>query len=390
VSGDERERRIVAIGGGPAAKAAVGAYRRAEGRGPVTILAGEDELPYERPPLSKEFLRGEIGRDELPLESAGWFGDRAVEVVRGVEVAELDLERGRALASDGRNWEFDRCLLATGARPALPDVPGAEGPGVHRIRTIADSEALAELAGSRLVVIGSGFIGCEAAASLAIRGAEVVVASLESSPQVERLGAQVAERISGWLRGYGVTLFGEAELTAISGEPGRLTTSFSDGRELRTDAVLLALGVARNDELATAAGVETDDGVLVDEAMVSSDPRLLAAGDVALARNAAAGRRIPVEHWGEAINHGEVAGTTMAGAEASWAGAPGFWSAIGEQTLKFAGWGDGWDEVRFESDGDAFVAWYGREGELVGVLTHHRDHDYEVGREAIERRTAWS
>jgi NADPH-dependent 2,4-dienoyl-CoA reductase/sulfur reductase-like enzyme len=285
--------------------------------------------------------------------------------------------------TDGTAIPFDACVLATGARPRrLFDGP-------LTLRSLGDARELAKLQGSA-TVIGSGFIGCEAAASMAIRGADVTVAALESRPQVERLGAEASERIAGWLRGYGVTIIGEAELAALAGGPGRLTASFADGRELRADAVLLALGIVRNDELAAAAGVETDDGVLVDDSMVSSDPRLLAAGDVARAANAAAGRRLAVEHWGEAIKHGEVAGATLAGVEAHWGSAPGFWSTIGERTLKFAGWGQGWDELRFESHGDDFTAWYGHEGELAGVLTHQRDHDYALGREAIERRTGWS
>jgi 3-phenylpropionate/trans-cinnamate dioxygenase ferredoxin reductase subunit len=124
--------------------------------------------------------------------------------------------------------------------------------------------------------------------------------------------------------------------------------------------------------------------------MVSSNPRLLAAGDVALAENVAAGRRLRVEHWGEARNHGEVAGRTLAGEPASWGAAPGFWSQLGERTVKYAGWGDGWDELRVESHGDGFSAWYGSGGELVGVLAHEADEDYESGRERIEERAPWS
>jgi 3-phenylpropionate/trans-cinnamate dioxygenase ferredoxin reductase subunit len=389
----DRERQVVVVGGGPAARSAVAAYRDAGGRGPVTILAAEPELPYERPPLTKEFLRGELPRAELLLAPAGWYREHEVEVVTAAEVAELDPERGRAIAADGREWSFDRCLLATGARPLVPDLPGTDLPGVQTIRMIPDSERLAKLAGSRVLVVGSGFIGCEAAASLAMRGAEVAIASLEPSPQVERLGEEVSAILAGWLRAHGIELLGGAELEAIEGGdgPAGLRARFADGREQRAEAVLLALGVARNDALAAAAGIETDAGVPVDASMVSSDPRLLAAGDVALAENPSAGRRLKVEHWGEALNQGEVAGRTLAGEEASWSAAPGFWSTIGERRLKYAGWGDGWDEVRVDwrEDG-AFAAWYGRDGELVGVLAHERDEDYESGRERIEERAPWS
>jgi 3-phenylpropionate/trans-cinnamate dioxygenase ferredoxin reductase component len=384
------ERGIVIAGGGPAAHSAARAYREAGGAGPVTILAAELELPYERPPLTKEYLRGESSRGDLLLEPAGWYREHEIEVVLGNAVAELDLEAGEARSEDGRGWPFDRCLLATGARPLVPDLPGADGPDVRRIRTVADSEQLAALAGNRVLLVGSGFIGCEAAVSMALRGAEVTMATLESSPQVDRLGASVAGRIAAWLEECGVTLLTEAKLKAIGAEPGGAAARFEDGREREADAVVLALGVVRNDALAAAAGVEVDDGVLTDAAMVSSHPRLLAAGDVACAHNSGAERRLRVEHWGEALNQGEIAGRTLAGAEASWDVAPGFWSALGGRTLKYAGWGDGWDEIRFEpGEGESFVARYGRGGELVGVLAHDDDRAYEEGKRAIEERARW-
>jgi NADPH-dependent 2,4-dienoyl-CoA reductase/sulfur reductase-like enzyme len=261
---------------------------------------------------------------------------------------------------------------------------------VRHVRTVADSEQLAALAGNRVLLVGSGFIGCEAAVSMALRGAEVTMATLERRPQVERLGEPVAERIAAWLEEGGVTLLTEAELKEIVTERHGAVARFEDGREREADAVVLALGVVRNDALAAAAGIEVDDGVLVDAAMVSSHPCLLAAGDVAFARNSTAGRRVRVEHWGEALNQGEIAGRTLAGAEASWNVAPGFWSALGARTLKSAGWGDGWDEIRFEpGEGESFVARYGRGGELVGVLAHDDDRAYEEGRRAIEERAPW-
>jgi 3-phenylpropionate/trans-cinnamate dioxygenase ferredoxin reductase subunit len=384
------EGGVVIVGGGAAAQAAASAYREAGAEAPVTILAAELELPYERPPLTKEYLRGESSRGDLALEPAAWYREQGIEVELGTVVTELDLEAGEARAEDGRGWCFERCLLATGARPRIPELPGLDGPDVRQIRTVADSEQLAALTENRLLIVGSGFIGCEAAVSMALRGAEVTMATMEPSPQLERLGEQVSERLTAWLEECGAALLAEAKLAEIGLEPGGAVARFEDGRERTADAVLLALGITRNDGLAAAAGVEVDDGVLVDEAMVSSHPRLLAAGDVAFADNAAAGRRLRVEHWGEALNQGEVAGRTLAGTAASWGVAPGFWSTLGERRLKYAGWGDGWDEVRFEPRaGESFTASYGRDGELVGVLAHDDDAAYEEGKKAIEARARW-
>jgi NADPH-dependent 2,4-dienoyl-CoA reductase/sulfur reductase-like enzyme len=392
VSTSEAER-IAIVGGGPAAHAAAEAYREAGGAGAVTILAREDDAPYERPPLTKDFLRGQSGREALSLADPGWYAERGIDLRTGVEVAELDLGAPAARAADGRTFGFDRVLLATGAEPTVPPIPGTDHKFVQTVRRIGDSERLAELAGGdRVLVVGSGFIGCEAAASLAMRGAEVTVATAEAAPQVERLGVEVAARIAGWLEELDVDLRGEAELESIGAAgdaAGR--ARLVGGSEVVADRILLALGVERNDGLAAAAGIAVEDGVEVDAAMTTADPRVLAAGDVAFAFNAGAGRRLRVEHWGEALNMGAVAGRTLAGADAAWDVAPGFWSTIGEQTLKYVGWGDGWEESRFEPGADgAFVCRYGRDGELVGVVAHRDDAAYERGRELIEERAPWS
>jgi 3-phenylpropionate/trans-cinnamate dioxygenase ferredoxin reductase component len=384
--------RIVIVGGGPAAKAAAEAYREAGGTGTVTILAREPEPPYERPPLTKGFLRGEAGREELPLADRGWYSERGIDLRTGATAVGIDLGAS-VVHTEGEVFPFDRLLIATGADPLVPAIPGANGPGVQTMRRIGDSERLAELGrGDSALVVGSGFIGCEGAASLAMRGVAVTVATLEEAPQAARLGPEVAGEIAAWLEALGVDLLPEAELAELRPAGDRATRArFSDRHEETVDRVLLALGVERNDGLAAAAGFAVEDGIQVDASMATADPRVLAAGDVAFAFNAAAGRRLRVEHWGEALNMGEVAGKAMAGASAEWDVAPGFWSTIGERTIKYVGWGDGWDRARFEpGDDGAWVCRYGRDGELVGVATHGDDEAYERGRELIEERASWS
>jgi NADPH-dependent 2,4-dienoyl-CoA reductase/sulfur reductase-like enzyme len=387
------EERIVIVGGGPAGQAAAGAYREAGGSGAVTILAREPDPPYERPPLTKDFLRGESGREALPIVDAVWYKERAIDLRTGIEVAEIDLGKTDVWTDNGEAIPFDRLLLATGADPAVPSVLGANGPAVQTVRRIGDAERLREIgSGDAALVVGSGFIGCEAAASLAMRGAQVTMATLEVAPQVGRLGDEVAGEIAAWLEGLGVEILAEAELDSIRPAGDRSArVRFADGEERVADRVLLALGVERNDGLAASVGLAVEDGVQVGATMESADPRLLAAGDVAFAFNKTAGRRLRVEHWGEALNMGEVAGKTMAAVDAAWDVAPGFWSTIGNRTLKYVGWGDGWDDSRFEpGEEGAFACWYGREGELVGVVSHLDDAAYERGRELIEERAPWS
>jgi NADPH-dependent 2,4-dienoyl-CoA reductase/sulfur reductase-like enzyme len=225
-----------------------------------------------------------------------------------------------------------------------------------------------------------------------MRGAAVMMATMEPAPQAGRLGEEVAAEITAWLEVLGVEILTEVELDSIGPAGDRAARAhFADGEERVADRVLLALGVERHDELAAAIGIAVEDGVQVGATMESADPRLFAAGDVAFAFNKTAGRRLRVEHWGEALNMGEVAGKTLAGVEAAWDVAPGFWSTIGTHTLKYAGWGDGWEEARFEpGEEGAFACWYGRDGELVGVVSHLDDAAYERGRELIEERAPWS
>jgi NADPH-dependent 2,4-dienoyl-CoA reductase/sulfur reductase-like enzyme len=377
---------LVVIGAGPAGLAAVRGYREAGGDGAVALVGGEAHLPYARPPLTKGFLRGELGPEELILEPASWFAERSIELYLGSRVQEIDPVHREVRLASGQRLAADACVLTTGARPTRPPIPGAEHADAHEMRALDDGERLVARArsASRAVVIGSGFIGCEAAASLAMRGLEVTLVSDESLPQAARLGVDAGERIAAWLREAGVALLLGVEVEAI--EAGRRVRVAGRG-QLSADVVLVATGVVPNAELAAQIGVALHDGAVpVDSSMRSANAFLSAAGDVAWAENRRAGTRLRVEHWGDALAQGEVAGRALAGEHAEWSEVPGFWSTIGSHTLKHAAWGEGFDETRLVEYGDgAFTAWYMQAGVAVGVLTHRRDEDYERGRELIAR-----
>jgi len=378
------------IGAGPAAHSAAEAYRDAGGAGDVVMLAGEGRAPYRRPPLSKELLRGEAEPDGLPLAPPSFYAERRIDVRPGV-VTTLDPGRRTvALADGGGEIGFETCVLATGAEPVRPPIPGAEVDGVHLLRTVADAMVLRSRAapGTRVVVVGSGFIGCEAAASLRARGCDVALLSDEPAPQAARLGDEVARRLALWLAEagvaarYGTTL----ESVATNGEGAALRVMTEGDDALDADLVLLAVGVRPRSALASEAGLDLAEAgeVQADTAMRTSAPGVLACGDCARAEHAIARRHLHVEHWGDALAQGGVAGTTAAGGDDAWTTVPGFWSTIGARTLKHAAWGDGFDDVRIVDHGDgAFTAWYGAEGRTVGVLTHDRDDDYETGRERV-------
>ena len=385
------DERLVIVGGGPAGFSTARAYRETGGRARVTILTSEPYAPYNRPPLTKEYLRGELSREDLPLQSEGWYEDNDVELRLVTSVAALDRERRVVTTEDGEELPYDACVLATGSEPVRLPVPGADDPEVLVMRTIENSTRLQKRVGEgdRAVVVGSGFIGCEAAASLSLRGAEVTLISLEELPQAERLGHEVGERIEGWLRDHGVNLSLGARLESIEHTDGGYEVFLEDGDTVHAGTVLFGTGVMPRTGLAKQAGLEVDRGIITDSSMRTSAPGIFAVGDIAQAYNESAGRHLSVEHWGDALEHGRIAGTVISGGEAAWSMAPGFWSTIGDRTLKYWAWGDGWDEQRFEDKGDAFTVWYGKEGSLVGVLSHGADEDYERGRELIERGTSF-
>jgi NADPH-dependent 2,4-dienoyl-CoA reductase/sulfur reductase-like enzyme len=381
----KENERLVIVGGGPSGLATARAYREAGGKARVTMLTAEPYPPYQRPPLTKEYLRGKVGRDELPIEKPEWYRENSVELRLATSVKSLDRER-TIIETEGGEVRYDACVLATGSEPVRIPVPGADDPEILVMRTLGDSSRLRERVGEgdRVVVVGSGFIGCEAAASLSLRGAEVTLISLEQSPQKERLGEEVGKRVEGWLRDYGVDLRLGASIEGVERNDGAQEVSVDDGDRIAAGTVVFGTGVSPRTELAETAGLAVDRGIVTDSAMRTSGTGVFAVGDVAQAFNESAGRRLSVEHWGDALEHGRVAGTVIAGGEAAWSMAPGFWSTIGDKTLKYWAWGDGWDEKRFSDKGESFTVWYGRRGTLVGVLAHGSDEDYEEGRELIE------
>ena len=378
-----RQAELVIVGGGAAGLAAARGYRDAGGDGEVVMLAGEPRPPYRRPPLTKEYLRGELDAAELPLEAPEWFAQNRVRIETGTWAVKLDPGARTVTTEEQGELSYDRCVLATGARPKRPGLPGADDPAVHTVRRVEDSDCLRQFGpGDWVVVVGSGFIGCEAAASLAMRGVEVELVTDERQPQAARLGDEVGARIAGWLTEDGVTLRLGRPVAEI--EPGGRALSLEGGQRIEASAVVLALGIEPNIELGRKAGLELDDGRLAcDASGGTSADGVLAAGDVARLDNPTAGRRITVQHWGEALAQGEVAGRTAAGAEARWDAVPGFWSTIGRRTIKQAAWGDGHEEIRLDEGDGGWTAWYERDGRCVGVLAHERDEDYERGSDAV-------
>ncbi|HSU35850.1 MAG TPA: FAD-dependent oxidoreductase, partial [Propionibacteriaceae bacterium] len=245
--------------------------------------------------------------------------------------------------------------------------------------------------GTRVVVVGSGFIGCEAAASLATRDLDVVLIHSDDHPHTARLGADAGARIGGWLTEHGVNRRTGTRVCAIAQRGDRWLVSLDDGSTVSADEVVCGGGVVPNVELAQQAGLLLEQGgISTGSDLRTTDPHIFAVGDIAYALNSAAGRRLRVEHWGDADRHGTIAGTVAAGGTDRWAEAPGFWSGIGERTLKYSAWGDGYDEAVLVGTDTSWVVWYRHGQELCGVLAVEDDGAYERGQELLESRAPFA
>jgi 3-phenylpropionate/trans-cinnamate dioxygenase ferredoxin reductase component len=377
------EHGVIIVGSGPAGVAAAESFREHNADTPVRILSADVDLPYARPPLSKEYLRGQT--DDVTLHDAKWFDDRGIELSTDAPVHRLDLSE-RAVYLGGQRRLFDVLILACGSAPEAPAVPGGER--ALLLRSLANAAVLRDAAATAAsaVVIGSGFIGCEAAASLALRGIPVTLVAPEQLPQEKRLGGKAAERLRDLLTEAGARHVGGVAVEEITDAGVRL----DNGVTIDCDVVLAATGVAPQSRIAAEAGLQVRDSrIVVGSDMATSAPAVYAAGDVALARHAVAGRHLAVEHWQDATNQGAIAGAAAAGKSSEWDGVPGFWTSIGDATVKYHAWGDGYERSRMLTHSDGFTVWYESGDVVVGVLTYNADDDYDLGERLIaERRPA--
>ena len=363
---------FIAIGSGPAGLSAAETFRSKHPHIPVRMLTTDPALPYAKPPLSKAYLCGREAK--LDLHSPGWFVRHNVDLVRGITVDHIDLAHQEVVTAGGRCYPYWHLVLACGANPVPLPVPGAEA--ALSLRSFADAVILRMAARSAdsAVVIGGGLIGCEAAACLAGRGVPTTVVAAEPVPLQRRFGEEVGERVAKILFDNGVRFLGSTAVTAIDDTRVRLDT----GETLEADLVVSATGVRPDPHLAEAAGLDTHDGrIVVDEHMHTSALNVYAAGDVALAYNVTAGRRIRAEHWRDAAQQGLVAGLSAAGHLAAWDKVPEFSCTIGESTLKYRGWGTGYEHSRLIEHRNGFTVWYESGGAVIGALSFNADDDYK-------------
>jgi len=367
--GAERAAGVVVVGGGLAGAKTVEALREQGYDGAVTIVAAEDELPYERPPLSKGYLAGEAAFEEAVVHPEEWYAEHDVDLRRGTEVTALHLEDNEVELADGGRVPYTSLVLATGAEPRRLPIPGAET--ALTLRTHGDSDRLRETFGQgrRLVVIGAGWIGLEAAAAARGAGTDVTVLEAAELPLLGVLGPEMGEVFARLHRDHGVDLHLGARIAEITSDGVRL----ADGSVVAADAVLMGVGVSPRTGLAEAAGLAVDNGVLVDAALRTSHPHVFAVGDIANHDHPVLGHRIRVEHWNTALHQPETVAAAILGGDASYDDLPYFFSDQYDLGMEYVGHATREDTARVVVRGDLagreFVAfWLDGEDRVLAAM----------------------
>lgn len=382
-----RDHGALIVGGGIASQRCAETLRRRGYEGRIRMVCGEPERPYDRPPLSKDHLAGELSDDEVTFRPASWYEDNRIELVVGCEAARLDAKRRRVELDDGTELFYDDLVVATGAGARrLPPLEGYTN--VHYLRTLADARRLRQelRQGARLAVVGAGFIGQEVASTARAAGAEVTIVEAMSAPLAGILGEEVGLRLMKMHDEEGVDVRLGTKLEGASGNGAVEELMVANGRPLECDAVVVGIGVAPAAGWLKGSGLETD-GILTDRAGRTSVPRVWAAGDVARSFDHRSGEHRRTEHWDAAARQGMAVARAITGDEPEPLPLPSFWSDQYGLRIQYVGHAEGADAVRVEGKpGDrSFAVVYEREGEPVGALAVDMPRAFARLRREIER-----
>ena len=341
--------------------------------GSLTLISADQQAPYDRPNCSKDYLAGNAPEDWMPLKPAEFYAQHAIDLALGAEARAIEVERKRVLLADGRDVAFDKLLLATGAEPVRLQIPGADLPHVHVLRSLSDARAI--IAGAetarRAVVIGASFIGLEAAAALRARKLDVHVVAPERRPLERVLGAEFGDFIMALHQEHGVVFHLEDTATAIESGAVKLKS----GATLAADLVVVGVGVRPRLQLAEQAGLKLDRGVSVDPYLACSAPDIYAAGDIARWPDPHSGENLRIEHWVVAERQGQTAARNMLGQQQRLSAVPFFWSQHYDVPINYVGHAESWDAIEIDGEiksRDCLVR-YRRGGKVLAVASIFRD-----------------
>lgn len=380
---------FVIIGANLAGGRAAQALRKEGFDGRLVLIGAEPDPPYERPPLSKEYLRGELPREKIFIGKPESYQEQEIELRLGVAATRIDPQERAVELADGEHISYDKLLLASGGRERRLSVPGSDLDSIYYLRTVADSERIAQelRPGRRLVVIGAGFIGAEVAASARTKGLEVSVLEMAPVPLGRALGEELGRVYGEIHRDRGVDLRTGEAIERFEGGKRVERVVGASGASIDCDFVVVGVGIAPATELADAAGLAVENGVVVDEYCETSMPGIFAAGDVASFYHPVLDTRMRVEHWSNAQNQGVAAAKSMLGIREPYSEIPWFWSDQYDLNMQYIGHATRWDEIVLRGDvaGRSFTAFYLESGRLRAALAVNRHRDIRPCRELIRR-----
>ena len=379
---------VIILGGGAAGFAAAEMLRRQGYQELVTMISSDDDRPYDRPNISKDYLAGKAPEEWIPLRPPDWYQQTKVDLLAGRRVVSLLPDAHSIELDDGRRLEHGALLLATGASPIKLDIPGAQLPHVHYLRSLRDSRAIIEgtAQARRAVVVGASFIGLEVAASLRTRNLDVHVVAPEEIPMQRVLGAELGRFVREVHEQHGVQFHLGQTVTSIAEH----SITLENGAKMDADLVVVGIGVRPNLELAEQAGLRIDRGVLVDEYLRTSASDIWAAGDIARWPDRYTGASIRVEHWVVAERQAQAAARNMLGRNEPYTAAPFFWSAHYDVAINYVGAAQDWEEMKVVgsiTDRDCLVA-YRKKGKTLAVASVNRDADSLRIQVAMDRNDA--
>src|SRR5918999_3429782 len=370
---------FVIVGASLAGGGAAATLREEGFEGRVVLIGAEPQPPYERPPLSKDYLRGELSFESALVRPSGFYDENGIESRFGVRATRVDAAGKVVELEGGERVAYDKLLVATGSRNRRFPIPGLDLDGIYDLRTVDDSDRIrAEIApGRKAVVVGMGFIGSEVAASLRRSGVDVVVVDRNEVPLRRVLGEEVGRVIEGIHRDHGTSMIFEDRVAAFegAGRVERVTTE--GGRRIECDFVVVGLGSEPVVELLAGTGAEIDNGVVVDEYLRTGVEGIYAAGDVANHHHPVFDRRIRVEHWKNALEQGPAAARSMLGKGEPYEEVPWFWSDQYEYNLQYAGFHTEWDElvVRGNTEERNFIAFYRKDRRVLAAVAINPSRD---------------
>ena len=370
-----KRQTFVIVGAGLAGAKATEALRTEGFSGRIILVGEERHSPYDRPPLSKEFLQGKLEEEKLYVHPREWYRENDVDLFLGTRITAVDRDAHEIVAEDGTRIKYDKLLLTTGSSPRRLTVPGGTLANVHYLRTLDDSVALraAFAAGGRIAIIGGGWIGLETAAAARAAGCQVTVIEMAELPLLKVLGREVAERFAALHRAHDVTLELNTGVEEIGGNDGQAcAVRLTGGRTVMADAVVVGVGIVPNIELAEEAGLTVDNGVVVDEHLATSDSDVFAAGDVANAYYPLLDTHLRLEHWSAALNQGPVAAANMVGRNVAYDRVPYFFSDQYDLGMEYTGYVEEghYDHVVFRGDTvkGEYIAFWMKDGRVLAGM----------------------